>query len=396
MKRAIIPVGVIATLSLLIVANSCQNFSVSWSKTNDGYAFTPPKLKVYIESSGSMDGYLCAGSEFKDAIYSYTSALNSFSDTLELSYINSEIVPYTGELKTFIRDLTVAQFRQIKGDKTNSDIADMFEKMLAAQDESSVTLFVSDCILDVPQGNAADYLVNRQIDIRNAFVKKLNENSSLGVEVFRLESKFNGKYYQANGGVLLTDESRPYYIWIMGNKNVLAYLNRKVPFSEIKHGYKNYFAFSSYTDVPFELMNRFNQVKIPCVEKTAIGGVYTIKIKADLSTTLQEGGMLTDVSRYSVQNSQVSISSIEPLEGKDAYTHLLTLQIDENIKSCAEFIKYVSPPMPSWATMFNDDKGYDIKANMEKTTGILNIITGVSDAYKDRRELAGIKFVIHN
>ena len=50
-----------------------------------------------------MDGYMCDGAELKDAIYGYVSKLNSFSDTTELNYINSQIIPYKKGLKSFIR-----------------------------------------------------------------------------------------------------------------------------------------------------------------------------------------------------------------------------------------------------------------------------------------------------
>ena len=396
MKKVFIPIGFAAVLILLVFTCRGHDFTVTWNPVAKTQISVKPIIRVYVESSGSMNGYLSAGSEFKDAVYSYVSTLNSYADTLELNYINSEVVPYKGELKSFIRDLTVAQFKQVKGDKKNSDIADMFEKILSAQDIQTIAIFVSDCILDVPQGSATDYLVNRQIDIKNAFVKKLNENPDLGVEVFRLQSKYTGNYYQTHSVVQLTDEMRPYYIWIIGDKKVLAYMNAKVPFTEIKHGYENYFAFSSFEDVPFEILNRFNQVKNPCVDKSAVNGQYVIKIKANFSTSLHDESMLCDISNYRLQNHQVNIVEIEQLDEKDDYTHILTLNIDKETKSSAEYIKFVSPALPLWATRYNDDSGDNIKSNLEKTTGILNIISGVSDAYKENRELAGIKFVINN
>ena len=55
-----------------------------------------PYLKVFIENSGSMDGYMCDGSQLKDAIYDYVSDLNRYTEKTELYYINSDTIPYKG------------------------------------------------------------------------------------------------------------------------------------------------------------------------------------------------------------------------------------------------------------------------------------------------------------
>lgn len=345
-----------------------------------------------------MDGYLCDGAEFKDAIYSYVSTLASYSDTLQLNYINSQILPYSGTLQKFVRDLNIETFRKIGGNRANSDLGEMFDVILKSHDKRTVSIFISDCILDVPQGDAKDYLVNREIDIRNAFVSKLEQNRNLGVEIFRLESKFDGFHYSYRGKTKLTGVKRPYYMWIIGDKSILADLNKKVPFSEIKHGYKNYYAYSTYDDVPFEITNQFDLVQNPCVIKNSVNGVYEIKIRVNLSKTLQTENILCDINRYVTHNpNKVMVSAVETLADKnDKNTHVITLKIDVNTKSCAETVKLVLPKTPKWLAYANDETGEDIMNNIDKTTGIRNILTGVAEAYQNHLELAAIKFVINN
>lgn len=41
-----------------------------------------------------MDGYMCDGSQLKDAVYDYISDLNRNTSSTELYYINSKIIPY--------------------------------------------------------------------------------------------------------------------------------------------------------------------------------------------------------------------------------------------------------------------------------------------------------------
>ena len=399
MKKIICP---LVSSLLIIIAMSlfqgCRDFNISWTPVQYTSFNEKPVVKVYIENSGSMDGYMCDGSELKDAVYGYVSTLASYSDTVQLNYINSQIVQYSGSLKSFIKeDLTPSKFRAVGGNHANSVIGDMLTLILDEQDYRTVSVFVSDCILDVPQGDAKDFLVNNQIDIRNALVKKLEKDKDMGVEIFRMESKFSGTYYYAKGNERLTDVKRPYYLWVVGNKKLLAYLNANVPFSEIPHGYKNYYAYSTYQDVPFVITNQFGMVQNPCVCKTSINGQYVVKIKTDLSSMLQDETMISDVNRYQTQNGQVRVVSVEKINNtQDKNTHVLTLNIDKGISSCGINLKYVLPDIPNWIESVNDDTGQNVMENISKTTGIKNIIMGISDAYRTHRNLVGVKFVINN
>lgn len=394
MKRNLFIVGKALLVITLMSLTSChKNLTIVWTSNQDSLTVAKPTLKVYVESSGSMNGYMCDGAELKDAIYSYVSALDSYSDTLYLSYINSEIVPSNEDLRAFIRDLTVSKFKSIAGNKANSDIAEMLDMILKCHQENDVSVFVSDFILDVPQGNAQDFLVNRQIDIRNTFVKKLGEDQDLGVEIFRLESKFDGMYYSSYGNTALSKVKRPYYMWVIGNKHILADLNKKVPFTEIKHGLKNYFAYSTFEDVPFKMTNYAGVTSNPLICKNTINDIYRVNLIANLQATLQDSLLLKDKRRYELLSNQIVIDTIVITKNGE---YMLCLDINKNIKPVGEYIKYVSEALPTWIDTYHDEEGNDVKMNIDKTVGIKYIISGVSDAYKEKRVLAGMKFAINN
>ena len=63
----------------------------------------------------------------------------------------------------------------------------IFDAILKAQRPRTVSVFVSDCILDIPE-NSLDYLGNCQISIKNAFNEAISANPKLGVEIIKLES----------------------------------------------------------------------------------------------------------------------------------------------------------------------------------------------------------------
>lgn len=398
MQKFFVPTLFFLLLLLVgVLLTSSRDFEITWSPVEYHHHTCKTTLNVYMENSGSMDGYMCDGSELKDAVYSYVSTLGSYTDTLKLNYINSQVIPFNGNIKSFVGKLNAAEFKKVGGSKTNSDIANMFEMILNKMGDNDISIFISDCILDVPHGNAKDYLVNRQIDIRNTLVKKLQNSPDFGVEVFRLESRFIGTYYYYKGSEKLKDVKRPYFMWVFGDKHVLAQLNRKVPFTEIKHGVKDYFAFSTFEEVPFEIANQFGLVQNPCRCKTVKSGMYTIKIQADLSSMLQMESMITDVTRYKTQNPRVHVVSVEKInDSKDKNTHVLTLNIDKGIQACGEYVKFVRPESPNWLDDANDETGDSIMKHLAQTTGIKNIILGVSDAYHDHIDLAGVKFVVNN
>ena len=398
-KYLIISIPIVAILILLYSCGD-RKISVSWTPTvitdNLDNDFC---LKVYIENSGSMDGYMCDGSELKDAVYGYISTLNSYADTTELNYINSQIISYRGEMKNFIKTMNPQSFSRAGGNRSNSDIADMLEQMLEQTCDSVVSIFVSDCILDIPNGDATKFFENRSIDIRNAVTKYLHKNENLGIEIFHLESTFTGRYYYSNGSEYLKDVKRPYYMWVMGNKDVLAYLNKQVSFDEIKHGVKNYFAFSSGGDIPFSITNKngIAHKSSSCICTPNPGGGYSLLIKSNLQTTLQDDYILCDINNYETLTSDVCVESVRKITASDSpYTHVISVAVNNNGKPFTERITLKSPLTPLWLEEINDDLGRDIRNNLDKTTGIKYLVQGVADAYKKQQQLGSFKFIVNN
>lgn len=382
----------------LVVLNSCggRNVIVTWDNIQQPISSNNFKLKVYIENSGSMDGYMCNGSELKDAVYSYVSVLSSYADTTELNYINSNIIPYDNEIESFIRDLTPQRFRAAGGNRSNSDIAQMFKNILNKTDDNTIAIFVSDCILDVPNGKAEDFFENRSIAIRNAFTNHLNKHADLGVEIFQLESSFEGRYYYSSGSESLRNVKRPYYMWVIGSKNILAQLNKQVPFSEIRHGVKNYFAFSTNSILPFDITNiKMIAKNNSCICTKNSNREYEFLIRTDLRPTLQGNDVLSSTTNFTTITSGIRVNCIKPINDS-MYTHLISVIVENTSKSFAEKLTLKPLYVPVWLEDANDDSGRDIMINIDKTTGVKYLIQGVADAYKKQQQLTEFKFVVSN
>lgn len=391
-KKIIIP-AIIAVLIVIVAFVMCSGknkIKLEWQKvessvnTNDSI-----DLRVYVENSGSMDAYMCAGSNLKDAVFDYISDLKKFSNNCSLFYINSKEIPYRGDLQSFIKDLTPQEFAKAGGNRANTDLRQIFQTIMQNHEENSVTVFISDCILDIPQ-SATAFFGNCQVSMKNTFNEALAKNPNLGVEIMKLDSKFDGYWYCGQNSKLLSDVKRPYYIWVIGNKDKLAVLNKKVPVDDIIGGIKEYCAFAGKRPIPFDI-DKDTYV----INHT---GKIEIQLLADLTHSLQSELIIKNIGQYKSSNpGNTSINSVEKITNPSSkYSHVINISVSnpETIKS--ETITFNYPYLASWVETSNDSTGTDIEKNMDKTTGILYLIKGVAEAYKSSTDFGTISFNLKN
>lgn len=393
-RKIITSFALLALIAIFFSLIGChQKIEVESSPVASTIKTDKPVLKVFIENSGSMDGYMCDGSQLKDAVYDYVSDLNRNTKPTKLYYINSAIIPYNGNLTAYIKDLNPTSFHQAGGDTSNTDLGDLIARVLGTVNDSTVSIFVSDCILDLPSKNAEKFLTNCEIRIKDEVVNAQKRIPNLGIEILKLSSDFNGKYFHPNGNIeILRNVKRPYYIWILGDKNYLAKLNTGVPISMLnKYGLEGIVAFSNQSKIPYDITNRAKTGKII---NSSRGG-YKITIRADFRTTLQSDVAILDKNNYKFNNSNLIIEGIYPIkDDKSEYTHFMNFTIPEGTQLAEDCLTFNAPPMPNWVTESNDDSGVNISKNLNKTIGIKYLIQGVADAYRNETVCTKMNFNI--
>jgi hypothetical protein len=392
-KKFLIPI-VICTIIVIAVISTCvgggSKIKLQWN------AVLPPEeindsieLKVYVENSGSMDAYMCAGSNLKDAVFDYVSDLKRLTTSCSLYYINSEVILYNGELKSYIKDLTPQSFAMAGGDRRNTDLRDIFEKIIRANGKQCVSVFVSDCILDIPE-NAIDFFGNCQVSIKNTFNEALSANPGLGVEIIKLESKFEGYWYCGHNRELLKDVKRPYYIWVIGDQRYLAEFNKKTPVENIIGGIKEYSAYAAPQKIPFD-MNRSTYV-------TNHSGKINVEILVNLRGSLQSSDLYKNTAQYKSANpSQVSVVSVSEItDALSPYSHVITLEIDNPETLKLETLTFSYPYLATWVSNSDDTTGTNVKDNLDRTTGLMALIKGVAEAYKNSTTYGSVSFELKN
>ena len=392
-KKFLIPI-VICAIIVIAVISTCvgggSKIKLQWN------AVLPPEeindsieLKVYVENSGSMDAYMCAGSNLKDAVFDYVSDLKRLTTSCSLYYINSKIILYNGELKSYIKDLDPQSFARAGGNRGNTDLRDIIEKIIRANGKQTVSVFVSDCILDIPE-NAIDFFGNCQVSIKNTFNEALSANPDLGVEIIKLDSKFDGYWYCGHNRELLKDAKRPYYIWIIGSQKYLAEFNKKVPIENIIGGIKEYSAYAAPQKIPFD-MNRSTYV-------TNHSGKINVEILVNLRGSLQSSDLYKNTAQYKSANpSQVTVISVcEITDASSPYSHVITLEIDNPETLKLETLTFSYPYLATWVSNSDDTTGTNVKENLNRTTGLMALIKGVAEAYKNSTTYGSVSFELKN
>ena len=397
-KKLIIPsvLGVVIVIGIIVSIFSHHKIRFVLPPTNTPSTMVLPdtiELKVYLENSGSMDAYMCAGSTLKDAVFDYISDVKKLTTTCDLYYINSKIIKQNVSLENYIKELTPQSFAQAGGDRGNTDLRAMFSQMLddKTHHSNTVSIFISDCILDIPQ-DAKDFFGNCQVSIKNTFNDALTNNPTLGVQIVKLESTFDGYWYCGKNSKHLSNVKRPYYIWIIGDKDILAYINKNAPIGEVIHGIKEYCAYAPIQDASYDIVDKDKPFVInhtDCVD---------IQLLANLSSTLQCDSLIRSIGQYNLSNpSQVTITSISPITAaKSNYSHIINMVLSNPETLRSETISFSYPYMASWVENSNDETGDNIEENLDKTTGIKYLVKGVAEAYKNFNTCCKFSFDIMN
>ncbi|MDR1553489.1 MAG: hypothetical protein LBS69_08525 [Prevotellaceae bacterium] len=352
-------------------------------------------INVYIENSGSMDGYVNGVTEFEQTIYSYLTDIDisNITDNLNLFYINSKIIPFGSNVRDFIENLEPATFKQRGGNRGTSDIANVIDSVLSNTKKNTVSILITDGIFSPGKNIDADqYLVSQKTTIRGNVVKYLEHNANAAIIVYRLSSNFNGIYYNKIDARSNINEQRPYYIWVIGDAGQLNELRRKAPDSKfIGGGVKNVFSVSAGNrTVNYAVKQGSGEFKLDRQDpkktilkwkkdsKGKTSGMAKFSVNANLSGFLLDNDCLLDESSYRLNDNDFDLNITPATGNQSGYTHSINLSTAILKKNFAVSVKLLIK-IPQWIEDVNDDDGSEAVA--DKTYGIKYQIQGVYEAF---------------
>lgn len=148
------------SIATSLILASCGGPSAPSSSTSGKVAnseksseLPAPTIKVYVENSGSMDGYVKGATDFENAVYSYLSDIQlaklgvqrdsaaSLKNIMELNYINSQVLKQPSDVQAFIKALEPYTFKQKGGNRGTSDMADILAKIIKQTADNDISIF---------------------------------------------------------------------------------------------------------------------------------------------------------------------------------------------------------------------------------------------------------------
>jgi len=363
-----------------------------------------PTYNIYLENSGSMDGYVEGVTEFEQAVYNFLVdiKINSLTDSLNLYYINSKLIPNPPDVKDFIEKLEPNTFKIKGGIRASTDISEMFKDILRNTNANCVSIFISDCVFSPGNGQDAQYyLQNQQIGLKGNFASKLGQ-INLTTVVMQLSSKFDGNYFNQLNQPTKINAQRPYYIWLIGKHDYIVDLFDKVKKENFKgSGVQNFYcAYNSTKSFEYGLLTSPKlgyydrdksspKNKIINAEKSDKGtrkGEFQFSVGVNLKSSLLDDKYILDPKNYAIP-SNYSIEIVKNSIANYNYTHILKLTTrllkTENISI------QLKNNLPQWVTELNSDNDIHINTpeQLGKTFGIKYLVEGIYEAYKAKKNI---------
>jgi hypothetical protein len=192
----------------------------------------PPKLdkiRFYIETSMSMAGYMNGGTEFQATVNNMIGILGGKygQGSIIPNTIVDEIKPYS-DLDSFRYDVTNSRFA-FGG---HSPVDRIFSMILSRSGLNDISIFITDAIMS---GSNSDVQSNPEFNIEqtsllmnNIRARFDNVKGKFSISVYGFRSRFNSNsqkgfcyFTYRNGKVFQNFKRRPFYVFVIGNKQLL-------------------------------------------------------------------------------------------------------------------------------------------------------------------------------
>lgn len=198
-----------------------------YAKTKDGCPLERKinNVHIYLDNSASMAGYFQNDAQYKTIVSDVAAKINENIKPPDIWFIADQASEYPFSVQQFTSDIATTRIANRK----SSELHKIISEIAAKTGPNDVSLLVSDCILSFPDEDVKN---NPEIN-RNEAPNALKENifttfselkkHGFATSVFAFESRFYGTYYDyQNVKTVLKGSPRPFYIWVIANKDLLS------------------------------------------------------------------------------------------------------------------------------------------------------------------------------
>ena len=395
-----------------------------------------PIVNVYIENSGSMDGFVNGITDFKDAIGKLLAKLKYYYDeeNVQIFFIRNdkaisakeqEKINVVKACETDISDFATAIDISWKNDSKrrghNTNLNNIFSEILGRTDDKTISILFSDCIYSIGSGGVEDLLNHEKWTTYDAFLSHAKKNiGCLSTTIIKMKSGFDGKYYPYTGdnkGFYYKGEL-PYYICVLANQNVLADFNKNIKLGKGNiDGYDNKYIIAKgasanlYYSVLLSTENkgRFKpqrQISSPTfvhgIEDISLtpnkrtGEPFTFAFAIDMKDIDVEEDYVLDTNNYILSEAAFKVVGIKKVDKnaintndwqriKDGNpTHIIIIAAKDLHWTNVELGIALRKQVPQWiddSSILDDTKASNLEGL--KSFGLKYWINGISEAYEE-------------
>ena len=374
--------------------------------------YSNPTINIYIENSGSMDGYVRGNTKYKDAVTNLLVDLKHFygEEKIKIHFICDNIYKSNDSFSVnFAYQLAPNSIDWRQGNRGSTSLNNIVRMVLENTHKDDISILISDCIYSLRGQDTEGLLTQQKSLTKDAFLSKLKE-FELICTIIKLHSEFTGSYWDKNdNSETISNKIRPYYIWIIGNQKSMDDFNSKIQFKEFTEYQNSYIITKTDTTVkPYYTVlscsynkGRFKPIRDLSCSKYIHGiegidfserdnNTFRFAVAVDLSKIPVENDYLTNKSNYNITGNY-QIESIEKINKKNlcpfdknmvgsaTATYVITFSVKS--KAIDDLTFELKKQIPKW--VFDSDTIDDTNINqcLDKTFGFKYLIEGVEQAY---------------
>ena len=373
-----------------------------------------PVVRIYLENSGSMDGFVTLNTQFKNALGHLIAKADGYYDDTKIFFVNDDIydAPICQDLNNFVLNLNTTSMKV--GHTGSSDINHIFKQLLDHTQGDTVSVLVSDCIYDVD--NVGNLLSAAASSTTGTFMKAIrkyqDKGKEFGVIFMQMESLFQGYHYEGNMPMMYYGK-RPYYIVMMGGKDQLADM---VAHMELENtstgmpGLRNKFLMSSEKTWDLDqqtarvLTSGFTNARRihPAHDRINIHNIVTDQKQDDLKFAVGIGveqlfvdrSYLLDTANYEISPEQyrlVTLTDKAKFSESDFFVHPIIMQLAVgNTQGYApEITIKLKNRIPDWVKQSSYDKHLTGYPAPDQSYALYELVEGIYGAFHNVRGKTG-------
>lgn len=392
-----------------------------FAKTKDG---CPQKenqinsIQFYIDKSKSMGGYFnkAKDTEFRTIVTDLTAKIEKTIKPTSIWLITDKV---KGPFR--VQDFSTKMATESIANADGYQLHGMISNITSSRASNDITILVSDYILSYPDAEIRDNpeinKTNAPTDLKNKVFSTFFDlkNQGISTSIYAFKSKFYGTYYDyRNGKTELDGSIRPFYIWVMANRELLSQFNSKITeISTFRPEKSLHFGFSEKAITEYNIIPQIEREGKWMTDES--NHIKDVEFKANKILQFSIGINLDDLPDYAKEikylqsNLKLDVKGCAAtLEVKDKSTvdksrlrsnkqiqdfenatHIIVFKLNSMSLSQAQ-IKVTLPLLYDtwyldWSTMNDKDasswNSHVVSASRGKTFSLEHLISGVKEAY---------------